>query len=109
MCVVDAARTFGLANDRAIYRSIERAEANAIATHVLHVGLAHGSVIMEVAHAAGLWQRFVALFHGQDVSFATNTCADVTSWKPATQATFDMGVLVIGTTKVGCLWVEEDD
>jgi hypothetical protein len=49
------------------------------------------------------------LFPGQDVCFATNAGAEAGSWMPATHATFDMGVLVIGATRVGCLWVEDED
>ena len=56
-----------------------------------------------------LWQKFIALFEGEDTVFATNASTDLASWTPATQATFDIGVLVLGTTKVGCFWVEEED
>jgi len=37
------------------------------------------------------------------------SAAEAGSWMPATQSTFDMGVLVIGATRVGCLWVEDED
>jgi hypothetical protein len=109
MTVVETARAFGLADDGTIYRSIARMEADAIATHVLQAELAHGSKIMSGSRAAHLWEQFMALFDGQDVKFATNAAALVSSWTPATRATFDMGVLVIGVTRVGCLWVEDED
>jgi hypothetical protein len=64
---------------------------------------------MSLACATKLWGQFVGLFQAQDVKVVTNTSQDVTSWTPATHATFDMGVIVIGTSKVGCLWVEEED
>jgi hypothetical protein len=109
MSIVEAARTFGLADDKAIFRPIERAEADEIATYILHADLAYGSEIMPGARAAKLWQYFMELFKDQKVEFATNAGPQAGSWMPATRATFDMGVLVIGTTKTGCLWVEDED
>jgi hypothetical protein len=64
---------------------------------------------MSAASAAELWRQFMALFDGQDVEFVTNTDAGCDSWTPATPATIDMGVLVIGETKSGCLWAEDED
>jgi hypothetical protein len=109
MTVVEAARVFDLADDPAIYRGIERAEADAIASRILEADLAYRSSIMSAARAAELWARFVALFEGQDAKFATNTNAHLNAWTPATGATFDLGVLVIGASKAGCLWVEDED
>lgn len=109
MTVADAARAFGLADDGTIYRTIGGMEAQEIATRVLSVNLAYGSTIMSIPDAADLWRQFVALFDGQNVEFFTNAAAIPDSWAPATAATFDMGVLVIGATKVGCLWVEDED
>jgi hypothetical protein len=109
MELVEAARVFGLVADSGIYRSIGRAEADAIGAHILHVDLAYGSEIMSLARAADLWRQFMLLFQGQDVCFATNAGAEAGSWMPATHATFDMGVLVIAGTRVGCLWVEDED
>jgi hypothetical protein len=109
MSIVEAARIFGLADDNAIFRSIERGEADEIATYILHADLAYGSEIMSRVRAADLWRHFMELFQGQEVTFATNAGAQSGSWMPATKATFDMGVLVIGTTRAGCLWVEDED
>ena len=109
MAVSEAARTFGLADDSAIFRTIGRVEADAIATRILHTDLAYSTKIMALARANHLWQRFLEVFEGQDVEFATNAGKDACSWMPATMATFDLGVLVIGTTNTGCLWVEDED
>jgi len=109
MSLVEVARAFELADDPAIYRSIGRAEADAIATHLLTTALAYPSDIMNSSRAADLWQRFMALFRGQDPRLFTNCADDAQSWTPATDATFDMGILVIGATRAGCLWVEEED
>jgi len=109
MSVVEAARAFGLAEDKATYRSVGSTEAEEIAVHILRADLAYSLKIMSVLRAADLWRQFMALFEGQNVEFATNVLADPTNWMPATQATFDMGVLVMGSSKTGCLWVEDED
>ncbi|MGK3995948.1 hypothetical protein [Sorangium sp. So ce1024] len=31
------------------------------------------------------------------------------SWTPATSATFDTGALILGASRSGCLWVEDED
>jgi hypothetical protein len=109
MNLVEAAGAFGLDPDPAIYRSIDRTQADEIATYILHVSLAYGVEIMSRSSAADLRRQFLALFQGQDVRFATNVGVPHNSWNPATDATFDMGVLVLGATRVGCLWVEDED
>jgi hypothetical protein len=109
MTVVDAARAFGLADDNTIYRAIGGMEAQEIATRVLSADLAYGSTIMSVSDAADLWWHFVALVDGPEVEFFSSAGAVPNSWTPATSATFDMGVLVIGATKAGCLWVKDED
>ena len=109
MSVIEVARAFGLADGSAIYRPIGSAEANAIATRVLCADLAYNSEIMSVSDAADLWRQFTALFEGQDVGFVSNAGAESSSWTSATSATFDMGVLVLGVIKAGCLWVEDED
>jgi hypothetical protein len=109
LSVVETACAFGLAGDSTTYRSISGTEASTIATRVLRIGMAHRLEIMSAPRAADLWQQFLALFYGQEVEFASNTGTFPDSWTPATSATFDMGVLVVGTTTVGCLWVEEED
>jgi len=109
MTVTDAARAFGLADDDTIYRTIGGMEAQEIATRVLTADLAYGSTIMSISDAADLWRQFVALFGGQNVEFFSNAAAIPNAWTPATSATFDMGVIVMGVTKTGCLWVEDED
>ena len=56
--------------------------------------------------AIELWSEFMALFENQRVTFLTNQSVYPGAWTPAT---FDAGILVIGNSKTGCLWVEEED
>jgi hypothetical protein len=109
LTLVELVRAFELSNDIAIYRSVERVEADAIATHILEIDLAYGLRIMTPPRAMELWQGFMDAFEGQEVSFATNVWTGMKSWNRATEATFDMGVLVIGPNAGGCLWVEDED
>jgi hypothetical protein len=109
LSIIETARAFALADDITIYRFIEKQEADAIAIQLLHVDLAYGTTIMSLGRARELWQRFLTLFDRQLASYATNTNSVLTSWMPATKATFDMGVLVLGTTRIGCLWIEDED
>jgi hypothetical protein len=109
MTVLEVARAFGLADESAVYRAIGSVEADAIAIRVLGASLAYDSEIMSAFDAADLWRQFMAEFDGQHVEFATNAGAQADAWTSATRATFDMGVIVTGVTKAGCLWVEEED
>ena len=52
--------------------------------------------------AEQLTDRFFGLF-GDGLRFFTN------NWCPATDATFDEGILVLGAKSCGCLWVEDED
>ena len=72
MTAVEIARVFGLDDDGTVYRSIERAEANAIAARILCADLAYDTKIMSVSRAGDLWRQFMMLFDGQDVEFASN-------------------------------------
>jgi hypothetical protein len=109
LSISEAARAFGLVEDSTIYRPIGRDEADAIAAHILQAGLAHGLEIMSSSRAVYLWQQFMAQFDEGEVNFVTNAAESLNAWTPATDATFDMGVLVFGASKVGCLWVEDED
>ena len=109
MNIVEAARAFGLAVDKAIYRSIDRKEAEQIATRILQTNLAYGTAIMSHMSAKELWRELIAQFTEQPIEFATNAGVQPASWTPATQATFDMGVLMISSSAAGCPWVEDED
>lgn len=109
MDVSHAASILGLSPDGAVYRPIGRDEADEIAFHILHARIADGVEIMSRAHARELWRRFMTQFKDEDVQLATNVGMDTSCWTPATRATFDMGIFVLGTARVGYLWIEEED
>ncbi len=81
--------------------------------------MACNSAIVAPALAEALVHRFFAAFGDADLRFFTNgtfheapgerlTYSGV-SWQPATEATFDTGVLVLGPVASGALWVEDED
>jgi hypothetical protein len=116
----ELAREFGLYDDPAIFKEINEAEAQRLAVLVLCQNLAYNSEIMPVNQAEQMAVQFLAQF-GPDARFFTNGTwhLDVierqngvrrgASWDPATAATFDTGLLILGRTCCGCLWVEDED
>ncbi|WP_143278723.1 hypothetical protein [Bradyrhizobium sp. Y36] len=105
----EIARAFGLSDDVEIYTIVTSDEAAALATHVLTTSLTYGGKEMSPSRAAELWQRFAALFD-EPVQFLTNCrSSDFRQFSPATDATIDLGVLVVGKANGGCLWVEDYD
>ena len=119
MSIGEAARVFGLDDDPAIYRDIDKVEADAIAHRILSTDLAYGTSVMSGACAAELWEGFLALFGDHAIKFSTNagefpagedpTANTALSFNPATEATFDLGVIAMSVSKSGCLWVEDED
>jgi hypothetical protein len=105
------AKEFGLADDPDIYHEVDAAEARKIVQYVLQYDLAYHGGNMKPARAAHLADLFLSQFGNDGVTYFTNGWLHEGSggWTPATEATFDAGVLVIGPTNSGCLWVEDED
>jgi hypothetical protein len=96
--------------------NIERATETAVA--VLVRDLAYEAELMPEAKARELVGRFLDQCGAEEpgTRFFTNVSDDFlvpgrTSWSfsSATSATFDMGILVVGPTRLGCLWVTDED
>lgn len=116
----ELAAEFGLAADAVLYHEIDADVAHRLAALVLREDLAYNAEILPATRAAELAGRFLAGFGVAGVRFYTNgTFGDPPrpgvggsrswSWNPVTGATFDTGVLILGTTRSGCLWVEDED
>lgn len=113
------ASEFELAPEPANYREIDAASARWLMEMILNQDMAYNAEIMPADRARGLADRFLSQFREQEARFFTNgsfhekrgpklTWSGV-SWNPATQATFDTGVLILGPQCSGCLWVEDED
>jgi len=100
--ITDLAREFGLRGDAECYREIDEASARLSIRRLLHRDLAYSAEVMPEQQAEQLTEQFLAQF-GSGARFFTN------NWCPATNATFDEGVLVMGPDHSGCLWVEDED
>jgi hypothetical protein len=114
---------------------INRDSAYEIVVHILHVDLAYQSEIMPVSAARALATEFFEMFTESGTRFFTNlmgyaagsgseqayvhttmdSCLNAkawpkgASWNPATNATFDLGVILLGNMRSGILWVEDED
>ena len=114
--VESAAELFGLSNESGIYEEIGRAEATEVLKNVLHKDMAYSVKIMSSEKAKNLAEEFICNF-GDGAKFYTNgeygkprTNPNVgPSWSPATEATFDTGVIIINKGVVGCAWFADED
>ena len=117
--IPEMASEFGLASDSATYREIDATAARRLFSLILNQDMAYNAEIMPWARAIELTDRFLDKFSTDGVRFYTNGTFQETpgaklfwsgaSWNPATAATFDTGVLIVGPNCSGCLWVEDED
>jgi hypothetical protein len=74
--------------------------------------MAYSYPMMSVERAKELAEQFLEQF-GAVAKFYSNGWTGwetgSTGWSPATDATFDTGVLIIGNDRSGCIWVEDED
>jgi hypothetical protein len=113
------AREFGLSGDVSTLREIDAASARHLVRLVLERDLAYGAPLMDFDRASQLTDAFMEKFAGAHARFFTNgnlhefhgdrLGTASASWSPMTSATFDTGVLVLGSESSGCLWVEDED
>lgn len=114
----DVANRFGLNNDCSIYHEIDSTQATRALTMILHKDMAYETEIMPIHDASELANEFILSFDSKITTFFTNgSCGETTytghpnsaGWNPATDATFDTGVMAISPSKIGCLWIEDED
>ena len=68
---------------------------------------------MSETKAEELTTRFLDCFDKESAQYYTNgdfyEINPTHGWNPTTNATFDTGILIVSKSKVGCLWVEDED
>lgn len=114
--VESSAELFRLSNHKGIYKEVGRSEALCVLKNVLHKDMAYSTTVMSSEKAQNIANEFVEQF-GDDAVFYTNgqfgkALSDPSigpSWTPATDATFDTGVIVIAGGVVGCVWFMDED
>lgn len=111
-----AARSFGLASEPGIYAEIDASQAVSVLQRLIHGDLAYGVELVPPAKAQRLAISFVQAAGGPGARYFTNGSPGLAnpsvagaSWSPATDATFDTGLLVLAPTLTACLWFEDED
>jgi hypothetical protein len=105
--ILQLAEEFGLHGKREAFSEITATAARALIEQVLSRDLAYRAAVMSAERAAELAERFLPQFGDRAKYFSNGSCHG--GWIPVTDATFDTGVLIIGTDCSGCLWVEDED
>jgi hypothetical protein len=114
---VAAAASFGLKGDAGLYHEIEAEMARDILAGVLHRDLAYGNRLMSLARAEELATQVIQRFADPKSRFFTNgefkqnaaVGLVLSDWDPATDATFDTGVIILGASEAACVWVADED
>jgi len=111
------AAAFGLKDEAGLYHEVDAEMARAILVGVLHRDLAYGDRLLSLARAEELAGQVMQRFATSGMRFLTNAEFKegagvglvLSDWDPATDATFDTGVLMLGTDESGCVWVADED
>jgi hypothetical protein len=117
----EAARTFGLQPLGDKWRAIDRVTAMRVLFALLIEDMAFSSPRMSEQEARMASEEFLSQF-GAGSRFVTNgnwedgwtrskhsSTAFGPEWTPATNATFDGGVIVLDRSRSGVLWLEDED
>jgi hypothetical protein len=92
---------------------INREEAKKILLLILTKDLAYKTNLMSLSEAKQLLLRFFSFFTADCKFFTnasfTNDYSRIKSWNSITKATFDTGVVIVNTHRIGILWVEDED
>lgn len=112
----EAARLFGLFDSPDIYFEVAKEQAKSVLVAVLVKDMAYGSPLVQANEADELADAFFDSFAGDDARYFTNgelgkprSSSIGTSWSPATEHTFDSGVLVLSSRQTGCAWFMDED
>jgi hypothetical protein len=108
---LEVAAQFDLQTDSPYYPT-DALSARKVAIEILHRDLVYQLEIMPLARAEQLVDQFFMLFTDQIVQCYTNRISYDSggmAWSSKTDATFDIGILVMGETFAGVLWVEGED
>ena len=91
---------------------IDAQEAERLIVTILNKDLAYGVEVMPVNQANLLAAAFMEPFRVSGRYFTNGTFhkpGNPDGWTPLTDATFDTGVVALGPTVAGILWVQDED
>ncbi|MBN8521396.1 MAG: hypothetical protein J0L77_05810 [Alphaproteobacteria bacterium] len=103
------AALFGLKDLDYIYIEIPLEEASAILTQLLHKDMAYDSQILPLGKASDFVARIMNQIDSRKAHFYTNRRLGSSIWNPATEATFDNGILILQEEKIICIWFGDED
>lgn len=111
------ATAFGLRSEPGTYHAVSAGEATALLESVLHRDMAYACEIVPQEIAADLAKDFMSRFPPGSTRFYTNGTYGVPRvdadsgpcWQPATDATFDTGVMALGGLLSACVWFTDED
>ncbi len=117
----EAARSFGIRPLGKMWRRVDRETAELVLLALLKEDMAYSSPRISESEAKSVTAEFFAHFSA-DATFLTNgnweegwtKSADIAAafgpqWEPATNATFDGGMLAFDLKRSGILWLEDED
>jgi hypothetical protein len=115
--VEHAAGKFGLATSPDTYFEITSEEAKAVLKAVLAFDMAYHCEWVPLPEADRLASTFVDIFESQGPTYYTNgeygrprkAPGIGPGWTPATDATFDTGILVLTRECIACAWFMDED
>jgi hypothetical protein len=94
------------------WTSLDASGALEVVTRTLALDLAYETPVMTIDQAQKLARRFVQCL-GDGAVFLTNgmlaLAGTARQWSPLTNATFDTGVVGVSESRIGLLWVEDED
>lgn len=93
------------------WRPVDRVDAIAAVTDMLHHALAYHVELRPLPEAMALATAFLEPF-GSDAVYAVNWTSDghdSTGWSPLTEHTFDSGIVVLGSEHAGIFCVADED
>ena len=101
----------GLRGDPEAFREISQADAIEIAALILHEDLAYRIELMPPGDAKALATEFIAQFTAPARYFTNGEFVgrSLSAFEPITEATLDTGIIVLGSSSAGILWVEDED
>ena len=102
------------------WREVDASSAGKIIQRILHRDLAYDSELMLQSDAKTLTDRMISLFSSK-AKYYTNDTFDQDaivvgpevkrgpSWHPITKATFDTGIVFVDKSRIGLIWVEDEN
>lgn len=114
----DVAAKFGLRREERAYRECDRDRAAVILQSLLQFDLAYGAECMSESETQSVIEALMELFPIETQFYTNGIWANTSStgkevfnggWTPATDCTFDAGIIALGKDFGACVWFGDED